>query len=425
MSRKSLGGYWLAAFAAGILATSIAGAQTPPASGSEELRRKAAEGADACRKDLASAPADITLGEVDDFCTCMGVQDAAMSEMPGADRTILLPQLQQICVGIIRKQGPRPPAGQIAAPPAPAASPPPQAVAEPPRAASATVAGSAAPLEKIEQWTITNNRVGAPIAFVLATNTPAVAGFLMYCRARDAIGMRVGFKPGFSEKRVSFPMGGWDIPLVIGSNGLVTQASWALFVKDWLETEKHTPPEIRSRPDYNGAMDITASRRVIGKANLDGLGAARERLRVLCAAAIDNGAPAGNYLTTGIEGFPPEVIIGTPPAGTPAEVAIVGPGAPAAAGKPKPPALGEAECRALLRRSGEALVPRMQQLAATLSSASSQAQFCKGARMNIAFHSEVKQRIAACSAHGFVKKVIGDSNSAIGTTRAQMRQLGC
>ena len=179
--------------------------------------------------------------------------------------------------------------------------------------------------------------------------------------------------------------------------------------------EKHTPAEVRKQPDYSGVMDITAQRRIIGKINLDGLTEARERMRILCADAIGKGAPAGNYLTTGLDGFDPEVIVGGLP------------GTASVAPKPKAtaPSLGEAECRALLQRTGTAMVPKIQQLAAVLSNVSSQSQFCQGARMTIAFHGEVKKRIAACSSHGFVRQTISSSNSAIANTRAQMRKAGC
>jgi hypothetical protein len=67
---------------------------------------KIAAGAEFCRRNLQSAPPDVKLGEVDQFCRCMGVQEAALSEggLQEEAKASMRPQLQQMCVSIIRKQ---------------------------------------------------------------------------------------------------------------------------------------------------------------------------------------------------------------------------------------------------------------------------------------------------------------------------------
>jgi hypothetical protein len=67
---------------------------------------KIAAGAEFCRKNLQSAPRDVKLGEVDAFCRCMGIHEAAfdMGGVKEEDRPAMRPALQQMCVGMIRQQ---------------------------------------------------------------------------------------------------------------------------------------------------------------------------------------------------------------------------------------------------------------------------------------------------------------------------------
>lgn len=90
---------------------------------------KIAAGAEFCRRNLQSAPPDVKLGEVDAFCRCMGIHEAAF-EMGGVkeeDRPAMRPALQQMCVGMIRKPATGEP-NQAAVPPNGAAAPPPPSV---------------------------------------------------------------------------------------------------------------------------------------------------------------------------------------------------------------------------------------------------------------------------------------------------------
>lgn len=548
MSGGTIGRGCLRAFAGGLFGITVASAQAQPA----------AEGAAFCKANLAAAPPGLMLGEVEPFCTCMGVQESAMfrGDMTDAAKASLRPQLQQMCVAIVRNQG------QAAAPAAPPATPPaPPVATQPAPMASPSVAGAPRnpffglwaesqsicteaggndipdvdgfvfigekttydrhtrcqitrvtgsgqersydqscwaegeekkfsgrgtytllapdtlqlklasgpspkltlctretpgwvkqvgrslfkiveapaqvptpmPVEKHRALTIASNRSGAPIAYVRAIPSqemaesgqtppaPRIEALLLYCRAKDSVGARVLFKPGVRESVVGIGAAGHADDLKLDQNGVVTNLDrWASFVKKSEFFEKK--PDIASGPLYvdfdlprrNGPDGLTSN--AGGSVSLAGLTAARARMRALCADAIAKGVVAGNYDTTGIDGFPEEALV------------IPAPGqASAVAPQPKPaaPALGEAECRALLKRTGDALMPRMQQLVPLLNNVSSPAQFCNASRQTVAFHNEVKQRIAACSAHGFVKKLIGESNTAISTTRAQMRQVGC
>ena len=80
-----------------------------PESSKDETVRKIAQGDAFCRSNLSSAPADLRAAEVDAFCRCMGVPEAAMSEGGLADdgKAAMRSQLQQMCVGIVRKDAPK------------------------------------------------------------------------------------------------------------------------------------------------------------------------------------------------------------------------------------------------------------------------------------------------------------------------------
>ena len=201
-----------AAAVAGFILSGAAWAQDPKPADTETLRQGVAQGAAFCKAHLASAPPDLRLSEVEDFCTCMGVHEFAMTKgaMTDSDKAVIRPRQQQMCVEIVRKQGAAPaPAVTPTAPPSPPPAPP--VTAEQPAAnvPAPAVAAQPAPVERIEQWTITRNTAGAPIAYARATDTPSVGAFTMYCRASDAIGFRVKYKSGFNEKHISVPMGGW------------------------------------------------------------------------------------------------------------------------------------------------------------------------------------------------------------------------
>lgn len=396
MVGRTIGRFGLLLLAGCLFAASAVTAQTSPSPGPDDLRRKVTEGTEFCRNTLASAPPDIKIGEVEEFCACMGVQEAAMGEMAEAGKVSLRPQLQQMCVGTLRSrqgQGAASPAPAVT-PAAPAGSQTPAPIAAPEAASSAAAAATPA-VEKIEQWTINTNIAGAPIAYVRAMDAPAVEAFTMYCRAKDAIGLRVKFKSGFGEKEISFPMAGWEIPLVIGSNGLVTQGSWAEFVKTWLDEEKNTRAD-RKLPDYSGVRDFTVKQRLSGKANLDGLTATRERMRSLCADAIAKGVAAGNYLTTGLAAFDPEVLVGAAPSGTPVGVSVAVPRAPAAEAKPKPKCtISEAQIRADWNRLDQDVRARVKaEFMAT--GALSNATACQGMRRLNAFHQAMIKKSNAC-----------------------------
>lgn len=432
MVGRTIGRFGLLMLAGGLFAASAVTAQTSPSPGTDDLRRKVAEGTEFCRKTLASAPPDIKIGEVEEFCACMGVQEAAMGEMAEAGKASLRPQLQQMCVGTLRSRQ-----GQSAASPAPAvqpafppssppAAPVPPATAPAPDSSSAGSSVAALPpaVVKIEQWTINTNITGAPVAYVRATDTPSIAAFIMYCRAKDAIGFRVRFKSGFAEKHISFPMGGWDIGFDVDKNGVVPQAAWANFVKNWLETEKHTPAEVRKRPDYSGMMDITAQRRIIGKANLDGLTETREKMRGLCAEAIARGAPEGNYLTTGLVAFDPEVLVGTAPTGTPAGVPVVAPRAPAVEAKPKPVArctITEAQVKAAFDQESYQFRERIKAEFMRLGYLPKETSCANMRRLN-AFHQEVIKRVGACEAMPSRNKIIAEHRGHMAKNNDSIRR---
>lgn len=410
MVGRTIGRFGLLLLAGCLFTASAVTAQTSPSPGPDDLRRKVTEGVEFCRKTLASAPPDIKIGEVEEFCACMGVQEAAMGEMAEAGKASLRPQLQQMCVGTLRGRQ-----GQGAASPAPAAPPAPAAGSQTPvpiaapEAASSAAAAATPAVEKIEQWTINTNIAGAPIAYVRAMDAPAVEAFTMYCRAKDAIGLRVKFKSGFGEKEISFPMAGWEIPLVIGSNGLVTQGSWAEFVKAWLDDEKNTRAD-RKLPDYSGVRDFTVKQRISGKANLDGLTATRERMRSLCADAIAKGVAAGNYLTTGLAAFDPEVLVGAAPSGAPAGVPVVAPRGPAVEAKPKPVArctITEAQVKAAFDQESYQFRERIKAEFMRLGYLPNETSCANMRRLN-AFHQEVIKRVGACEAMPTRNKIIAE-----------------
>lgn len=316
-----------AAVAGFILSGVVAWAQTDqkPAV-PDAMRQGVAQGAAFCKAHLASAPADLKLGEVEEFCTCMGVNEYAMQDMTNEAKASLRPRQQQMCMEIVRKQGQAPaPAATPAAPPSPPPAPP--VTAEQPAAnAPGPVAASQPPaVEQIEQWSITSNASGAPVAFARATDSTSVAAFMMFCRAKDAVGWRVRYKSGFNEKKVGFSIAGWDYDFRTDANGIAVQKDWADFLQHWRTIDN---PQVRKQPGYSGVMDIYASNRVIGKTNIDGLPEAHARMRSLCAEAIAKGTPAGNYLSTGLVGFDPEVIVGAAPNGTPSGVSVVAPRVP-------------------------------------------------------------------------------------------------
>ena len=317
-----------------MLASAAASAQTPAqADPTEALRRGTAEGAAYCKANLASAPGDLKIGEIEAFCTCMGVHEFAMSGMTDEAKASLRPRQQQMCVEIVRKQGQAPaPAITPAAPLSPPPAPP--VTAEQPAANVPAAAAQPPAVERIEYWTLNTNITGAPVAYARATDSDIVAAFMMYCRAKDSIGLRVTFKGGFHEKNVGVNLAGDVNEFELDRNGVVAQKGWAEFVKDWLATEKHFTPERRKQPDYSGEMEIITPKRAIGKITLDGLGDARKRLLAMCADAIAKGAPEGNYITTGLAAFDKEILVGSAPNGTPASVVVVAPRAPAESAQP-------------------------------------------------------------------------------------------
>ncbi|MCP4563283.1 MAG: hypothetical protein GY873_33400 [Bosea sp.] len=333
MSGGVIGPGGLLAFAGGLFAITVASAQS----------QSAAEGAAFCKANLAAAPPGLMLGEVEAFCTCMGVQESAMfrGDMTDAAKASLRPQLQQMCVAIVRNQAQVP--GQAAVP-ATSPSPPPAESAEP-------VVRRPGMLPFEGTWRLRAEEVcGSPMGMTI-TKAAIIQGATGNAETSEIIAV----------KRVN-------------------EMSYRLTIRD-----------------------------------LDGRSGRRARKTVYIG--IEN----GNAITGDGPIFPGHSVQYLRcPDQAPAGAVPVRP-------QPKPaaPALGEAECRALLKRTGDALMPRMQQLVPLLNNVSSPAQFCNASRQTVAFHNEVKRRIAACSAHGFVKKLIGESNTAISTARAQMRQVGC
>lgn len=320
-----------AAAAAGfILSGAVAWAQTDPKPAIPEALR---QGAALCKANLGSAPPDLKLGEVEEFCTCMGVNEYAMQDMTNEAKASLRPRQQQMCMEIVRKQGETPARAQASTPSLPQAAPAPaeQPAASPPAPAAASQPPA---VERFEQWTINTNITGAPVAYARATNSDAVAAFIMYCRARDSIGLRVRYKSGSIEKLVGLNMAGDVTEFDTDKNGLVPQKSWADFVKYWLENEKHFTPERRKQPDYSGVIELSTGTRDNGQINLDGLGDTRKRLLTICADAIAKGAPEGNYITTGLAAFDTEILVGSAPNGTPASVAVVAPRSPIESAQP-------------------------------------------------------------------------------------------
>lgn len=318
-----------AAVAGLILSGAAACAQADPKpADTDALRRGVAQGAAFCKAHLASAPPDLKLGEVEEFCTCMGVHEFAMSEMTNEAKASLRPRQQQMCVEIVRKQGQAPVSapGPAATPATPSASPPAApATAEQPARNAPAAAALPPPVERFDQWTLNTNITGAPVAYARATDSDIVVAFMMYCRAKDSIGLRVRFKGGAHEKDIGLNMGGDVVEFTPDKNGVVSQKSWADFLKFWLENEKHFTPARRKEPDYSGVLGIFTPKREIGGINLDGLGDARKRLLQMCADAITKGAPEGNYITTGLAAFDAEVLVGSAPNGTPSSVVVVAP----------------------------------------------------------------------------------------------------
>lgn len=323
-----------AAVAGFILSGGLAWAQTDqkPAD-MDALRRGVAQGAAFCKANLGSAPPDLKLGEVEEFCTCMGVHEFAMTDMTNEAKTSLRPRQQQMCVEIVRKQGTTPaPAPAQAVPPSPPPAAP--APAEPPAVSAPAPAAAQPPaVERIEQWTLNTNITGAPVAYARASDSNILAAIMMYCRAKDSIGLRVVYK-GAHEKQLSLNQAGDVTEFNTDKNGLVSQKAWADFLKEWLESEKYFTPARRKQPGYSGGMMISAGTRDSGSISLDGLGDARKRLLAMCADAIGKGAPEGNYITTGLAAFDTEVLVGSAPPGTPASVAVVAPRAEAEPARP-------------------------------------------------------------------------------------------
>lgn len=114
--------------AAMLLVSAAASAQTPAdADPAEALRRGTAEGAAYCKANLASAPGDLKVGEIEAFCSCMGVNEYAMKSMDDATKAMLRPRQQQTCIASLRKDSAPAQTVMPASPPVPAMAQPPQA----------------------------------------------------------------------------------------------------------------------------------------------------------------------------------------------------------------------------------------------------------------------------------------------------------
>ncbi|HEV7259493.1 MAG TPA: hypothetical protein VGN82_17055 [Bosea sp. (in: a-proteobacteria)] len=397
-------------------------ARAPALAETEALRRGAAEGAAYCKANITTAPGDLAISEIEAFCSCMGVNEFAMTSMDDATKAMLRPRQQQACVAEIRK-GPAP---SQAAPTAPVLPETARVVPTPPASAST---------EQVEAWTLTRNRAGAPIAYVRATpvkDPPSGGGadrplpvdaFLMFCRAPDTIGFRVLFKPGNRENGIAMTLSaGNATEAKLDRHGVATQQAWASLVQDWEEGERHTPADVRTSPDFNPSTDFgfirgqgsKAAYHIAGNVVLEGLGAARTRLRSQCATAVANGAPVGNFDTTGIDGFADENVV------LPASVTA---GAPPKTGLAK--IHSEAECRQLVARTANAVAPRLNQALQTMSRAQAQNSVplaCSSLRAFNAIQNEVKRSVSACDSFGFVKDIIRQANQAIAQNNANMRR---
>lgn len=559
MFRGSLGRLGQVLVAGGLLASSVVWAQTPPGPAKDELRQKIAEGAEACRKTLGSAPPEVKLGEIEDFCTCMGVQEAAMSEMAGADRTALRPQLQQMCVGIIRKnvQNPAsPPASQPASSPPPAAPSVVPSVAEIPRnpffglwaeserdctaastneipdsgnfvfigekthydrfdrcritgtqgggqernyslscygegeakkiasrvtytlsgsggllrqagaapasrlmicsrrapgwvrevgrslfnvvesdaASSASVASSSpAVATKILSWTLTANGAGAPVAYVrtvpdqmairagYAPTPPIVDALMMYCRAKDSIGLRTILKPGARESRIAINFAGDAFPLALDRQGLAAQKDWAAVAKEWEGIQKGITEADRQRPDYAPHVEILYGKgyQIGGNIDLDGMPQARDRLRAQCAEAIASGVPAGNYRTSGIDGFGEDVVAVSAPTG-------VLPGSSAVIPKPK----AAPDCSAAFERSYSALRRKELDLAGQ-TGAVMQTQprffwnFCPIVQQEIAAAKQIIAAANACPSHRRAASIKAEATTKLAKRQRELARPKC
>lgn len=113
-------------FAAAHITASVAAlAQDSPEK--QEMLRRLAEQANECLRTIATrAPPDLRVVEVQDYCKCMGIQETAISTIDEAGKNQMRPQLQQMCLGIIRK-GQTSASAASPAEPAPAPPPPPPA----------------------------------------------------------------------------------------------------------------------------------------------------------------------------------------------------------------------------------------------------------------------------------------------------------
>lgn len=149
--------------AAMLLASSVALAQAPVETDpSEVLRRGTAEGAAYCKANLASAPGDLKVGEIEAFCSCMGVNEYAMKSMDDATKAMLRPRQQQTCIASLRKDA-APAQAAVPSPlpavAAPAPVPAPVLPSSPPVAtpAAAPVAGRADRLPFEGTWRLRVN----------------------------------------------------------------------------------------------------------------------------------------------------------------------------------------------------------------------------------------------------------------------------
>lgn len=376
MSRLILAG-------AALLVSLAAMAQQPqPGQGdTEELRRGTAEGVATCKANLTSAPADLKLSEVEDFCGCMGVNEFVMAKgaMSDADKAVIRPRQQQMCLASIRKDSAP---AQATAPTQPVPAPAPPAA------------------------------VSAPVETPSATTPPALPQPAPVASGNPYFGLWAENQQICREASTN------EIPDVDGF----------VFIGEKTVYDRHT--RCRITGITGRGQEKTYNQSCYGEGE------------------VSKFALKSNYALLGTNGLQftlkggQKVNLTLCTRETPAWVREVGrslfkvvetqgsaapsPTAPAAP-RPKPPAaaLGEAECRALLQRTGTAVLPRMQQLVAALNNITSQPQLCQAARKTIAFHSDLKNRLAVCSSRGFVRQTIGNSNNAIANARSQMRQSGC
>jgi len=439
MVGRTIGRFGLLLLAGCLFAASAVTAQTSQSPGADDLRRKVTEGTEFCRKTLASAPPDIKIGEVEEFCACMGVQEAAMGEMAEAGKASLRPQLQQMCVGTLRSRqglGTASPAPAVM-PAAPGSSGATPGSAEPPR----TAPPAAAAITRFEAWSLTTNRAGASIAYIRTAPfqdvpsakapqpAPAVDAFIMYCRAKDAIGLRALAKPGLRLDRVEFAIGGWGTIVKLGANGVANPKDWTQLVKDLAEADKHNPPPDQ-RQNFDPYIEFQLSRQQNGppggRVNVDGIGAARVRLRTLCADAAATGGPIGNFDTTGIEGFPEEAIVPAAPNRTPVGVPAIAPRASAVEAKPK----AAPDCAAAFERNYAALRRKELDLAGQ-TGAVMQTQprffwdFCPITRQEIAVAKQILAAANACPSHRNAAAIKSQALAKLAKRQAELQRPRC